>query len=424
MEINKKLIFISHAQPEDDYLAIWLASKLRLLGYDVWVDKDNLKKGDAFWNEIELKMKNESLRFIPLVSQAYIDKSLNKNTGVFLEVSLSKVISKKIQNYVLPLKVDGCSFDDFPISILPLDTIDFSINWGKGLKEIIEEFELQGIPNSNVTNNVLNQWFKYLKIQGEVLNRSDFYGSNWLPSSLPKTIFIYRFLGDYKKNLKEIPFAHKQDKDYILGFFDNQGLNLQTEYKEIISLADFLSYENYRLESGETIIDTKFHFTQLMNNSLDKFFYLHENIKCWNRKGKEKIYYTKKPPKESGAYPFKIGDRKGWRTLKGKKGNVFWNYSLSFNFQLYPFPHFVANPHILISDEKGFKDDDIKSRRSIPKGWFNRHWYDRIFAFMNYVNGGSDSRYLTIESGKEEFEIDLRTSLFKSDKGYAEPETL
>jgi hypothetical protein len=424
MDSNKKLIFISHAQPEDDYLAIWLASKLRLLGYHVWVDKDNLKKGDAFWNEIELKMKNESLRFIPLVSQAYIDKSLNKNTGVFLEVSLSKVISKKIQNYVLPLKVDGCSFDDFPISILPLDTIDFSANWGKALKELIEEFELQGIPKKNIANNVLNQWFKYLKIQGEVLNRPDFYGSNWLPTTLPKNIFIYRFFGDYKKNQKEIPFAHKQDKEYVLGFFDDYGLNLQTEYKEIISVVDFLSQENYKLESGEKIIDTKFHFTQLMNSALDDFLYLHENVKCWNRKGKEKIYYTKKPPKESGAYPFKIGDRKGWRTLKGKKGLVFWNYSLSFKFQLYPFPHFVANPHILISDEKGFKDDDIKSRRSIPKEWFNRHWYDRIFAFMNYVNEGKDSRYLKIKSGKEEFEIDLRTSLFKSEKGYAEPETL
>ena len=111
--------------------------------------------------------------------------------------------------------------------------------------------------------------------------------------------------------------------------------------------------------------------------------YQHENIKCWKKKSKEKIYYTRKPPRDSGGYPFKIGNRKGWRTLKGKKGEIFWNYSLSFKFQLNPFPHYVVNPHILISDDKGFKDDDRKHRRSIPKEWFNRHWYDRIFAFMN-----------------------------------------
>lgn len=424
MEIDKKLIFISHAQPEDDYLAVWLASKLRQLGYQVWVDKDNLMKGDAFWNEIELKMKNDSLRFIPLVSQAYINKSLDKNTGVFLEVSLSKSISKKIDNYILPLKVDGCSYDDFPISFLPLDSIDFSKNWGKGLKEVVEELELQSIPKSAVEPNVLQQWHKYLNIQGKVVDRSDFYGSNWLPSTLPKTISIYRFTGDARKAQKEIPFAQKRDKDYILGFFEDSGLDLRTEFREDVDIDDFLSDDTYILNSGDLIKGTRLHFTQLMNSALDEFFYQHENIKCWRKKSKEKIYYTRKPPKESGAYPFKIGKRKGWRTLKGKKGEVYWNYSMSFKFQLDPFPHFVANPHLLISDENGFKDDDKKFRRSIPKGWYNKEWYDRIFSFMNYVNDGSNERLLRITSCREVFEVDLRTSLYKSIEGYDEPKTL
>ncbi|AEV31552.1 hypothetical protein Oweho_0536 [Owenweeksia hongkongensis DSM 17368] len=424
MNVDKKLIFISHAQPEDDYLAVWLASKLRQLGYEVWVDKDNLKKGDAFWNEIELRIKNDSLRFIPLVSKAYINKSLDKDTGVFLEVSLSKSISRKIDNYIIPLKVDGCSYDDFPISFLPLDSIDFSQNWGKGLKELVEELELQDIPKSAVEPNVLQQWHKYLNIHGKVVDRSDFYGSNWLPSTLPKTISIYRFTGDAIKAQKEIPFAKKRDKDYILGFFNDSGLDLRTEFREDVALDDFLFDDTYILNSGDLIKGTRLHFTQLMNSALDEFFYQHENIKCWRKKSKERIYYTRKPPKESGSYPFKIDKKKGRRTLKGKKGDIHWNYSLSFKFQLDPFPHFVTNPHLLISDENGFKDDNQKYRRSIPKEWFNRHWYDRIFAFMNYVNDGRDERILRINSGREAFELDIRTSLYKSDKGYDEPKTL
>ena len=42
---------------------------------------------------------------------------------------------------------------------------------------------------------------------------------------------------------------------------------------------------------------------------------------------------------------------------------------------------------------------------------------------MNYVNDGKDEQFLTINSGREEFQIDIRTALFKSDKGYDEPET-
>lgn len=423
MNADKKLIFISHAQPEDDYLAVWLASKLRQLGYVVWVDKDNLNKGDAFWNEIELKMKNESFRFIPLVSEKYIEKAQDKNSGVFLEITLAKSIARKIDNYTLPLRVDNCNYDDFPISILPLDTIDFSRNWGKGLKELIEELELQKIEKVEVEPNVLQQWHKYLDIHGQVLSKPDFYGSNWLKSTLPKTLSIYRFSGDAIKAQKKIPFALKRDKDYILGFFDDNGLDLRTEYRQDIDVDDFLFDETFTLNSGDSIIGTQQHFVQLMNSAINEFFYQHENIKCWKKKSKEKIYYTRKPPRDSGGYPFNIGNRKGWRTLKGKKGEIFWNYSLSFKFQLNPFPHYVVNPHILISDNKGFKEDDRKHRRSIPKEWFNRHWYDRIFAFMNYVNDGKDEQFLIINSGREEFHIDIRTALFKSDKGYAEPET-
>lgn len=60
--MSKKLLFISHAAPEDNDLSGWLASKLRLLGYEVWMDVKNLRADSSFWNEIELKMRDESIR--------------------------------------------------------------------------------------------------------------------------------------------------------------------------------------------------------------------------------------------------------------------------------------------------------------------------------------------------------------------------
>ncbi len=41
-------IFISHANPEDNYFASWLATKLNLLGYEVWCDTEELKGGEDF----------------------------------------------------------------------------------------------------------------------------------------------------------------------------------------------------------------------------------------------------------------------------------------------------------------------------------------------------------------------------------------
>ena len=50
---KKNIIFISHATPEDDELAIWLASRLQMAGYEVWIYKSELKGGEEFWDNIQ-----------------------------------------------------------------------------------------------------------------------------------------------------------------------------------------------------------------------------------------------------------------------------------------------------------------------------------------------------------------------------------
>lgn len=36
---ERDTIFISHSTPQDNEFSIWIASRLELLGYKVWVDK-------------------------------------------------------------------------------------------------------------------------------------------------------------------------------------------------------------------------------------------------------------------------------------------------------------------------------------------------------------------------------------------------
>lgn len=38
---ERRLVFISHANPEDNPAAAWFATQLTLLGYDVWCDLKN-----------------------------------------------------------------------------------------------------------------------------------------------------------------------------------------------------------------------------------------------------------------------------------------------------------------------------------------------------------------------------------------------
>ena len=418
---EKDLIFISHAVPQDDYLAIWLASKLTLLGYEVWVDKEDLRSGSAFWNDIEITMREKSIRFLALVSNPYIEKARNRNTGVFSEVTLAKTLSKNIDNYIMPLKVDSCNYDDFPINILPLDTIDFSKNWGTGLKKLLKEFDIQNIPKNKPSNNVLELWHKYQDIKGVVIKQDEFYGSNWFLCSLPKTISIYKFSGTPKAIYREIPFPVIRNGDYYLGFFDDAALYLRTDFKERVNIDEFLATEDYMLANGEVIIDVEPKFTSLMNKSINDYFYLNEDFKAYSTSNKKLVIYPINTKSTSGYVSFIRNGNSKRRKLKGTKP-VNWSFGLSFVFQLHPMPHFIANHHILSSDENGFfeKDKQLEYRRSIPSGWFNRDWFERILAFMTLASGNIENEVLVINAGRETIKISLETLTFNSDHGYAE----
>src|SRR5688572_13373431 len=52
-EAVRRLVFISHANPEDNSFTRWLATQLSSNGYLVWSDITNLLGGEEFWDGIE-----------------------------------------------------------------------------------------------------------------------------------------------------------------------------------------------------------------------------------------------------------------------------------------------------------------------------------------------------------------------------------
>ena len=59
---GKDVVFISHATPVDNTFAVWLATKLELCGYRVWVDINNLSPSVDFWKTIALLPKGQTKR--------------------------------------------------------------------------------------------------------------------------------------------------------------------------------------------------------------------------------------------------------------------------------------------------------------------------------------------------------------------------
>ncbi len=56
------VLFLSHANPEDNEFTLWLALQLSKHGYFVWSDLTNLIGGEDFWNNAESVIRENTIK--------------------------------------------------------------------------------------------------------------------------------------------------------------------------------------------------------------------------------------------------------------------------------------------------------------------------------------------------------------------------
>ena len=141
--MQRNTIFISHASPQDNYYAAWIASKLKILGYKVWIDLNDISAGDSFNTVIKPIIKEQSQVFIPLTTLTYTKKSNDQNTGVSRELNCAITVDRSElgHNFILPIRFDNIEFNDFPYHYSGWDCIDFNNNWQQGLIDLTNELE-------------------------------------------------------------------------------------------------------------------------------------------------------------------------------------------------------------------------------------------------------------------------------------------
>jgi len=61
-ELNRRAIFISHANPEDKAFTFWLGARLSAAGYEVWADVLHLLRGQDWQRQIEDAFRNKECK--------------------------------------------------------------------------------------------------------------------------------------------------------------------------------------------------------------------------------------------------------------------------------------------------------------------------------------------------------------------------
>ena len=117
------MVFIGHANPEDNDFALWLALQLANEGYPVWCDLTKLLGGEKFWEDIQNAISNRTIKFLFALSC-----HSNQKSGTLDELNCALAVGKKLElkDFVITLKLDDFRYDDVYINAQRRNHIDLS----------------------------------------------------------------------------------------------------------------------------------------------------------------------------------------------------------------------------------------------------------------------------------------------------------
>lgn len=415
--MNKDTIFISHATPEDNDFTIWLASRLELLGYEVWLDKNALLGGEKFWETIDNTIRNKSIKFLLVYSQTIFQTDIHGfiipgrlKDGINKEFGFAESIAKnyKMDDFIIMLNLDNSDYNLF-IGADRLIQIPFYENWADGLNQLEKKLRKDSVPKKELfPNSGFGEWYQnqFITTNG-ITEKNELYYSNWWPiEKLPEYYYIYQF--QTEKLAKRI---YIQDLDYpiskisntlssfqsdLLFIVDDNGTNLvvkplktnKIKITDVLLGFESLSFPNQKDAENhlKKLLSRIFHlimkkrgmFWYEMSNKKQAYFYTPANLNSLKVKFK---------------YPFKKNARYRTKNLIGKHKSLGkWHFAVSIKPILKPVTAFSLKTHLTFTDD-GFKvwqnnnneidKDRIHSqRRAKGKRLFNEEWRDMFLAFI------------------------------------------
>lgn len=410
-----KTIFISHSNPEDNYFAGWLTTKLLLLGYEVWCDVEDLGGGADSWKVIDATIRNKSIRFLFVVSSTSIHKD-----GTLKELAVADKIRGR-GDFIIPLRLDATQYNQFPPEIIRLKAIDFSVNWADGLNEILTLLEKSAIYRRQEADSaIVPFWYKTVGVGcTEPIDKAEQYLSNWFSLELPEKLHVHVPEGLSAIDTSTLRFSAVLDQGLLISFAEAKSLDSVPIAKtETIYTEDFIANPTYKLSDESWVISgTRPKIVQLLNDALCRFM-RSKGLKEYVFSGNRHAFYF------DVTYP--VRKLAGLRRLSlvGFRKEYNWHYAIEGASFLYPQPTYTITHHVVFS--RGDTPVAIPRlqhslRRSLGKDWYNRRWRDLMLtAILSLANEGESVIDIPV-CNHQVIQMNALPLALVSSKGYKEP---
>ncbi len=169
--IDRKTIFISHANPQDNDVARWLGVRLAAEGYEVWSDITKLIGGETFWDTIESIIREKAACVVVLLSRDGHEKP-----GVLDEVNIAISTERRLNasNFVIPIRIDDLPFGEIRANLARKNIIDGSRDLNFAFQSLIATLEeMRVLREKGFAADRLRAWRRASDISGrEIRTRS------------------------------------------------------------------------------------------------------------------------------------------------------------------------------------------------------------------------------------------------------------
>jgi len=452
--MQRETLFISHATPEDNDFTIWLASRLQLLGYEIWIDKNSLIGGEKFWQEIDQTIRNKTAKFLLVYSKDICQKDEYGNSiagklkdGISKEFSLAESIAKQhdLSDFIILLNIDRADYNLF-IGADRLNQIPFFDNWAEGLKQLDKKLKKDEIPkNSLDIESNFGDWYEnqYVIQRGIISTKELYYTNWWTINRLPEFYYIYQFqYEDQAKTIyeQESIFPISKITNCLSSFEPNLFVEQQNEFafrpQNVFEVKISDVRHVFESENFPTQKDAENHLKQLLKRI---FHLIMKNRKMfWYEMANKRLAYFYTPAnlhflKVKFEYPYRSNRRfktNKTKQLIGKYESLGkWHFAVSVKPILSPIIAFSLKSHLTFTDN-GFnvwknKDGEVDKdrihshRRTKGKRFFNEEWRDMLLAFLNGLK--KDDKIEITLSNDFILEMPLITEVYWSDFGYYDP---
>lgn len=422
---ERDTVFIIKSSPMDDEFALWLAPKLEAEGYHVFADVLTLEPGDRWRREINQALEHRAAKVLLVSRNATLDDPSVQDD---IDIAIDVAARRGDKRFILPLRLEaGRKVKGIGDTV----AIDFVRGWGEGLILLLDALRRQKVPRSPNAPLIDPNW-ELFRRRGAVplIDQSERLTSNWLRvAEAPDAINYYEASGASDPNQLKRALAHYSYPTAIQGrgfltfagqaeideAFEETG---RFRLKRSVPLLTFLDEGVSKLG-----IERQVASNLLMVMIKEAWFDFCKMRGLIEYSYSNSIGFHASPalaPAGTRIPWGKQGDRRSSMLRNVAKGHI-WQYGVTALPATWPFWHLKLKARVLFAGDNGTAEglaiDDTKKmhklRRSICKGWRNKQWHGRMFAFLEMLSG--DSAYIRLRlSAENDLVVEAAPILFTS----------